>query len=121
MTDHTTHNPPGDKRSARPDWGGMRSIAAGLALLLSAGLIAKLMWTHQPAQKRIVHFEITRFHDSSGSDTIVTARTRTIHVNSNSQLQAGISPTAKQIQLPSGRWVDCRGNCARAYRAAQFR
>ena len=97
------------------------TIVAVFALLVSAGLIAKLMWTHEPAPKRIVQFEITKFHGDLGSRNVVTARTRTIYVDGDSNMQAGISTSAKQIQLPSGLWIDCRGNCADAYLASQFR
>ena len=120
MTDQTTPKSAGRKPAVSRDWGGARSVAAVLALLLSAGLIAKLMWTHEPVPKRIVRFEITKFVGNH-SRSVVTARTRTIYLDSNSNMQAGISTTAKQIQLPSGLWIDCRGNCADAYRASQFR
>ena len=122
MTSQMTPNPAGDDLPKGGDSGGTRSIFAVLILVLATGLITKLMWSHQPAEpKRIVRIEITKFPGANGSQGVVTARTRTIYVNADSNPQAGASATAKQIQLPGGLWIDCRGNCAEAYRAAQFR
>ncbi len=136
MTDETTPNPANDQTSNNQisndqisndntpqgrDWGGARSLIAVLALALSTGLMTKLMWTHESQPQRVVQFDITKIHTGETNSKIVTARTRTIYVSGSGRRTASTAAATKQIQLPSGLWIDCRGNCASAYLNSGFR
>ena len=89
-----------------------RALISATCLLFAVGGIAYLLWDFDVIPKRVV---------KSGSITVtiagqprqtVGARTRSIIVPSGRH-----TTKSWQVQLPDGQWIDCKSDCASAYRS----
>ena len=96
----------------------LRSIVPAFALITAVGAIAFLLWEHDVVHKQVRRYEITKIDVEGDPQRTITARTRIIHVPSPGKFRLGRISDPKEIQLPDGRWIDCRGNCAAAYKRA---
>lgn len=96
----------------------LRSIIPGVALMIATGTIAFLLWEHDVVPKQVQRYEITKIDVEGDPQRTITARTRLVFVPSLTRSRPGKISSAKEIQLPDGRWIDCRGDCASAYKNA---
>ena len=102
------------------DRGALWSLAWLAALACSTSLIVYLLWDDARVPKRSVQFGVAKIRIDGAVPQTVTARTRIVMLDQSANTREPTAAKAKQIQLPDGRWVDCRGNCAATYIESAF-
>ena len=102
------------------DGGALWSLTWLIALACSTGLIAYLLWDDATVPRRSVQFGVAKIRLDGDVTQTVTARTRIVSMGQSAKHEASAASHVKQIQLPDGRWIDCRGNCAATYIESAF-
>ena len=122
----------GREHSSQPHYGmtrsGMTVSLSGLfgsaCLILGVGGIAYLLWDYDVVPKQIAKTGNIAVVLPGGEAKVAKVKTRAVYVprnmhrpfSSQNRLGGGSSRnTVDQIQLPNGRWIDCRRNCAATY------
>ena len=96
--------------------GAIRSLLCVLILIVAIAVIAHLLWGADAIGKTSQSSATISLTKAGGATQSVTVKTRIVRLPDAAALRAGAART-KQIQLPDGRWIDCRRNCADSYRS----
>ena len=105
----------GSRLPERGTFSALYNTAVGLLLFCAVGAISFMLWETDTAPKQSRSFGIAKFSADNDTSRIITARTRVVHIPTG-QHSGGRYQVVKQIQLPSGQWIDCRDNCSNAYK-----
>lgn len=95
--------------------GAIRSLLCVLILIAAIATIAHLLWAADAAGQASRSNTTISLPVSSGLTQTIPVKTRIVRLSDTSGQEAGAART-KQIQLPDGRWIDCRRNCAGSYK-----
>ncbi len=90
----------------------IRALISASCLVLAVGGIAYLLWDFDVVPKRVVETSRITVTIPGEPNQTVGARTRSIVVPHGRR-----SATAWQVQLPDGQWIDCKRDCAAAYKS----
>ena len=120
MSANDSHNANHVADHAGNDRGALRSLAWLVALACSTSAIAYLLWDDTRLPRKTVQFGVAKIQLDGTMPETVTARTRIVYINAAPKTGNVAVAQAKQIQLPDGRWVNCRGNCAATYIESAF-